>query len=153
MVHLRAPYLWHVTITTGHGRACPRHEVTDAAVAALAPVLDAAMVGRTPVPGQPGWTAHASAHGRCCSVVLAHEDAGPVLVTGIAPHSRCGRSTWRGLLRMAGALRLPVSTADLPDAPWVADLLLPGATRTMDAMRWTGDWSRCVAWTWMERRR
>lgn len=150
-------YLTHVTLTSGHERISPRSEVGDDLVAALQPVLRRALAGdHAPVPGQPGYTMTGGVHGRCCMVTLwgvVRDTVGPervpVMHVGVAAHSRCGAHLWR---RLHEREDLPTSTDPerCPPEPWCADLLDVGAGLLPAALEWTGDWSRCVAWAWLE---
>ena len=40
----------------------------------------------------------------------------------------------------------------VPMAPFIADIVLPGAFTRMDALTWTGDFSRCLGWLLLEPR-
>lgn len=144
----------HVTLTTGHSRLSPRSEVRESMIATLLPLVARALEGEhVPVPNCPGYTMRGARHGRCCLVTLyAVEDDGqqvPVLTTGVAGHSRCGAELWRIMheIQVGGVATSPDQQ---PSTPWCGDRLEPGMAAVPEIMSWTGDWSRCVAWTWLE---
>jgi len=150
-------YLWHVTLTSGDRRRSPRSEVAAETIRILRPLLDLALRGEhAPVPGQPGYTMTGGSTGRCAMVTLwrilpdTTGERVPVLHVGIAGHSRCGAALWRSLHELAGA-RLPVATNPdrQPVTPWCADLLDIGLAMDPQVTGWTGDWSRCIAWTYL----
>lgn len=152
----RERYLAHVTLTTGDIRQSPRSEVGEGVTILLRPLLNQALQGKhAAVSGQPGYTITGGVHGRCCMVTLWRLSAAgprmPVLHIGIAGHSRCGAELWRTLHEMAGdRLTVVTNPAKPPVTPWCADLLDIGIS--LEAATWTGDFSRCVAWTWIEMR-
>ena len=156
---MSARYIQYVTLSTGHARRTARSEVSDHVVAQMRPLLVRALAGEyAPLPGiARGYTMRGARYGRCCTVTLyapASESARPRLVPmltiGVAEHSRCGARLWRYLHETATGL-VPVTSPDrTPPEPWVADRIEIGAALHVDAMHWTGDWSHCVAWTWLE---
>lgn len=154
-------YLTHVTLNTSHVRRSPRSEVGGDVVRELTPTLAAALRGERSSLWIPGYQIEGARYGRCCLVTLygvVGESRGaeqvPVLTTGVAGHSRCGARLWRELHELAAQVGVEPRTDpnDAPGAPWVADLLLPGFALDPSIGEWTGDYSRCVAWTFLEMR-
>lgn len=149
-------WLHHVTLATGHVTRSPRSGVWDETIAALTPLLTRALRGEhVAIPHLPGYTITGGVHGRCCAITLAAQGGEiPILTVGIAPHNRCGAHLWRHLHDRAAEWRIPAATdrETVPSAPWCLDVLLHGAALYQDAMEWTGDFARSVAWTWIELR-
>jgi hypothetical protein len=154
---MRDRFLQHITLTSGDRRRSPRSEVSDETIAVLRPLLDRALRGEhVPVPGQPGYTMTGGSTGRCAMITLwrvMSDSTGrriPCLHIGIADHSRCGAALWCKLHDLAGD-RLPVATDPdrQPVTPWCGDLLDIGLALDPQISGWTGDFSRCVAWTFL----
>lgn len=151
-------YIHHVTLTTGHVRRSPRSEVGDDVLRTLAPLLDRALTGeRVPIsaPPAPGvrYSMSGGVQGRCCAVTLWGErgtELAPILTTHVAAHSRCGAGLWRDVHARNSDAGLATDPAQHPPAPWCADLLHVGAALHREALAWTGDWARSVAWCWIE---
>lgn len=154
-----ARYIHHVTLGTGDVRRSPRSDVADGVVAALRPLLDRALAGEhAPVPGQPGYTMTGGVHGRCCMVTVwrvvpdtVGPERVPVLSVGVGAHSRCGAYLWRAMHERAD-LTYATDPARCPPEPWCADRLDVGAAVYREALGWTGDLARCIAWAWIEMR-
>lgn len=163
---MRERYLYHVTLTSGRVQQSPRSEVGDDVIAMLRPLLTRALRGEdVPVPHMPGYTVRGGVHGRCCLVTLFRAEAEtrgedgrplqpPVLSIGVAPHSRCGAYLWRAMHQPLVPQAPPLATDPdaVPAEPWCADLIEIGAVLHPLDLSWTGDFSRCVAWTWIEMR-
>lgn len=153
---MSAPYLHHVTLQTGHTRRSPRSEVADGVVAQLRPLLELALTGEHAPLWTPGYTITGTRHGPCATVTLwaQHTEGGPpepvpVVTIGIAGHSRCGAHLWRAL-HERGDGAYATDPERVPPEPWVADRLEAGMALHPDAAEWTGDYSRCVGWTFLE---
>jgi hypothetical protein len=144
----RDRYLQHVTLSTGHSIPSPRSEVGDDVVQALRPLLQRALRGEhVPIPRVTGYTVSGAAFGRCCELRV-RGPAGLALTIGVAAHSRCGARLWRELHHHRP--ELPTSPLDAPAEPWCADRIEPGYDAAGAA--WAADFSRCMAWTWIEMR-
>lgn len=150
-------HIAHVTLTTGHVRLSPRHEVDDAVVAALRPLIEEVVSGRTvpiPVPGYSitGRTSGEDGAGRCLSVIVWGErlQPEPICTIGIAAHSRCGARLWRKLHEVTTRPAV-TDPGRQPTALWVAAALQTGLERHADALVWLGDFERCLAWAFIER--
>jgi hypothetical protein len=138
-------YIHHLTLNTGHVAHQYRVMVSDEAVAAVSDVLDAALQGGRPgIPGCAGYHLRASHQGRnLVATVTAGDgpDAPAILITGVCLKSRDAPGMWSKVMQRAG---------QHPPVPFCVDLLPSAADHHLDAMAWTGDWSRCLAWAWLE---
>lgn len=148
-------YIWHVTLNTGHGLRQYRRDIGDAASAAIAETLDGLLQGtRMPVPGRPGYLLTGASMGHD---LLVNVWRGPwerrhlLLTSGTALKSRSARDLWQAMHDQA-PMPLATHRGDVPRAPWVADLIAPEAALHPDALAWTGDLARCMAWAWAEYR-
>ena len=142
-------YLWHLTLDTGLGRRSERSEVGDAVVTTLSQQI-AEMLDGLPVEVRPGYgLSGAAARGALLATVSgAH---GPLVTVAVAPSGRSSPLLWEQLRRSAPAGEtLP---EDAPQPPWCAVRIYPAAlARDEDAVRWLGDFERCLAWAWIERK-
>jgi hypothetical protein len=148
-------YIWHVTLNSGHALRQDRSDITEDAVAALSTTLDGILQGaHLTVPGFPGYVVNGSHHGHDLIATLWRgpvERRVPILTTATALKSRSARQLWE-LLHDQSTVPLMTQRERPPAAPWVADRLEIGAAGDPDALLWTGDFSRCLAWTWAEYR-
>jgi len=144
-----AAYITHITLDTGHSRRSPAHEV-DAAVATLVrQQLDEALAGMH-VEIRPGYRLMANtAAGALLATVIAGADA-PLCTIAVARNSRQSKALWDILKQPVdiGAL----AKGDAPPAPWCAVRLYPALSDHLDALAWIGDFERCAAWGWLQRR-
>lgn len=141
MRHIR-----HVTIDTGHVRDCPRSDVPDHVVAALAPLVVRMADGEeVDVPGgaRPACTMSMRSWGRSATITVRGPGRVPLVLLGLADHSRAGARLWRDL----GG-----DPDRCPAEPWCAMRLLRGLAGEPEAWDWLGDLARCLAWAWVERR-
>lgn len=148
-------YLHHVTLTTGHARRSWRKEVSDAALAVCAELIERITAGEAAqparIPGAGGYYLAGRAAGRCLVATVWSGAPSVVIATiGVAAHSRCGVTLWRELHRWGSA---PVATdpEHCPPEPWVAAALEAGIAEHPEAARWLGDLERCLGWAWVER--
>lgn len=151
MADANSAYLHHVTLNTGHVVRQPRSVLGAPVQAAFAELLDSLLQGGRPaVPGFAGYVAQGTQWGRDLLVtVIGLSSQAPVITTGVCLRSRSSRRLWRAMHDKAIVPLATVSDQPAPP-PWVADLLWPTATLHPDALEWTGDWSRCLGWTWVE---
>lgn len=146
----------HITLQTGDERISPRSEVVDDVLQVLRPLIVRALRGEVvAIPGQVGYSMTGGVHGRCCMITIsgqmsetARPQPVPILSVGIAADDRCAGELWR-VLHSRDDLKLVTDPAEVPPAPWVADRLDVGAATFPTALYWTGDLSRCLAWTWL----
>lgn len=147
--------LTHVTLQSGHSRASPRSEVSDEIVELLRPYVAGVVEGRTmPVPGRPGFQMSGAAAEGCLLVTVwatisdTEGERAPVLTTGVGA-GECAGHVWRQMHDgRTGDCR--TDPAESPATPWVADRLEVGAGLHPEALQWTGDLARCLAWCWLE---
>jgi len=146
-------YIQHITLTTGHTTRQRREDVDDVAIAAVSDLIDGALQGGTmPVPGRPGYLFSAANAGRGLVATIwrgPFEGRVPVLTMGTAIRSRGAAPLWR-MLHEDSSLPVATDPDNPPPAPWQADRLEVGALEWPDAMIWTGDFSRSLAFAWME---
>lgn len=156
-------YLNHITLPSGHTRRSPRAEVSDEALALLAPWLRAAANsgGRAalPVAELSHYSAAALIEGGGL-VVTIYGPAGPhvagrphagdvmpLVALGVAQRSRQGGDLWAMMLANFGC----ADGLQKPGEPWCAVALHPSLIDTPDAAHWLGDLERCIAWAWITR--
>lgn len=70
-----------------------------------------------------------------------------ILTTGIALKSRSAARLWEELLLVTPD---DIPAPSQPPVPWIADALHPEAIKHIRALSWTGDYSRCIGWTWAD---
>jgi hypothetical protein len=147
-----------VTITTGHRRLSPRHEVSDTVLPTVASLLHEALAGGQPVIPVRGSPCRllATADGELlvCSVWTT---GAPLVTFAVAPdgQSAGGRNLWEDLHATALPVRLwqwPKTAASMPPiGPFCAVRLELGLALNPESSVWLGDFERCVAWAWLER--
>ena len=139
-------YLHHVTLATGHQRRSPRAEVAESAMAVMAAWLDRALLVEAPQPlPVPGYTAEAMTAPGGLVVTVSAVAGVPLVTFGVARRARNAAGLWRRLSGLA-----QVQESEPPPAPWIGVVVLP-ALATDPAVRWLGDFERCIAWAWIER--
>ena len=149
---LSEPFLYHLTLNTGHLRRSPRHEVGEAVIRALAPMVAEAVAhpgAPVPMPGEfsmPGVTITLDQGAAACALVTLARDGKRLASIGIAGRSRCAAAVWSALVdRYDGA-----PPAAMPQsAPWVSVVLHAQALLEADGPGWIGDFERCLAWAWL----
>lgn len=148
-------YIWHVTLNSGHALKQPRSAVGDDAIAALADMLDAVLAGGHPeVPGFKGYVVNGNYSGHDLISTLwaaPWSNRVPILTTAISLKSRSSPALWR-MMHEQSTVALRTEADKPPAAPWLADRLEAGAVLHADALAWSGDFSRCLAWAWAEYR-
>ena len=149
-------YIRHVTLMTGHVVRQHRADMDDAAIAALSETLDGVLQGATmPVPGCPGYVVNGGHSGYDLWITVWREpwpSTTPIMTMGTALKSRSARGLWH-MLHDTATTPCATDREAVPGAPWQADRIELGAIQHADAMSWTGDFSRCLAWTWHDYRR
>lgn len=138
----------HLTLTTGHVRQSSRSEVSYDAIAALRPLLAS---GERALPASPGYLLQVTIDGSALMATVRlgwHADTEtqrvPLVTIGVAPDTTAlyaFRQLYRG--RVDAVREAPACIVDIH--PTIA--LDPGAAE------WLGDFERCLAWAWVERRR
>lgn len=67
----------------------------------------------------------------------------PILTT--APSKYENHEVWE-LLHETATMPLKTNSSTHIEAPFIADRLEVGAIQDLDAMKWTGDFSKCIGW-------
>ncbi|MDD3447361.1 MAG: hypothetical protein PHS60_18310, partial [Zavarzinia sp.] len=91
----------------------------------------------------PGYKIAATAAGKGLLTTITAESPygpAPIMTSAVCAHSRAAARLWRAI----GGDKAP------PAAPWVADRLEAGAALFPEALAWTGDLSRLIAWAYIE---
>jgi hypothetical protein len=148
-------YIWHVTLNSGHGTKQFRADISDEALAVLAVTLDGILQGaRMDVPGCPGYLISGTHSGHDLITTIWRgpwDERVPVMTMATALRSRSAPALWE-LMHDQATAPLATRRDKPPAAPWQADRIEAGALLYQDAMDWTGDFSRCLAWAWAEYR-
>lgn len=155
-------YINHLTLSTGHCRRSPRHEVDDATLALLHPWLETAIASRKiePLPVTPLSHYGAIVIKEVGLVVTIFAPSGPhtlgqphpgkhvpIATIGIAQRSREAKDLWGMLIANFGK----GATVKMPECPWCAAAIHDNIRAFPDAPEWLGDLERCIAWAWMTR--
>lgn len=138
--------LYHLTLSTGHGRLSPRHEVRSDVVARLMPLVGPDVPGSLAggvIPGTGGWrlTVYRPTAG-VYGYEIEADGAGLIAMCymGTPGHHR---AAWEYLRGSATAGRLERPASDY----WLAVALHEGASRIPRAdLEMLGDLERCIAW-------
>ncbi|MNW48698.1 hypothetical protein D3C74_260750 [compost metagenome] len=135
-------YLNHVTLNTGHARKTYSHEVDKRIYFILKNILKDAM-GSQGAKIFDNYTVKITKVGEGAVSTLFGSSGAPILTTACSKDDdgslwRMLHSTFNG--QLATKEDKPTST------PYIADRLEVGSVLHMDALKWTGDFSRCFAW-------
>ncbi|MFB2530735.1 hypothetical protein ACEYYA_01040 [Paracoccus sp. p3-h83] len=142
-------YFRHITCNTGRSVNQYRTDISDVAISRLSDALDIILTGGT-AQIVDGYTLTGTHAGTCLIATLWAVDD-PILTMAVALRQRGSDRLWEAIHR--GQSNLPTFGRPPPRAPWIADRVEPTASRYPDALQWTGDLSRCLAWAWHEYRR
>ena len=140
------PDLWHLTLTTGHGRRSPRSEVADDVIATLRPIIQAGhgtLRGLTidllgPALAE-GWQ----------SFTLGWGEAAVDVFAVVCWEARAHAAAWREAMEHLALAPVPTPVARFsePPVPWLtAEVLVGAVARTPEETFMLGDAERCVAW-------
>lgn len=140
-------HLYHLTLTTGHGRRSPRSEVADDALASVREVVRAgsgtlAEIDIAILEQAAGGAAFA----------LGHEGQSVVYCV-LCWDDREHVARWAQAVEHFSRSKIPLAHAGFvePPIPWLTVELLPAAAITPpDVMGMLGDAERCVAWALIE---
>ncbi|MER2518583.1 MAG: hypothetical protein ABTR92_19665 [Candidatus Accumulibacter phosphatis] len=148
---MTAPYINHLTLSTGHTRRSPRAEVGDDTLAWLVPWLREAVALGTPQPlpvaDLARYTLLAMVEdGALLATLYAGIDA-PLVTIGVAQRSRQGACLWEKMIAAFDA----APGLERPAEPWCAVALHAGILDDPGAGEWPGDFERCLAWAWITR--
>ena len=142
-------FIHHVTLNSGHARPSPRAEVADHVVSALQPLVAAEAETTLPILDT-SYNLHIKRNDGAYLAVVEDDEATSLITVAISRRNRNGAALWRSLHVWPGEL---ATRADLPpDAPWLAARIEPDGFADSELLTWVGDFERCLAWAWLERR-
>lgn len=151
------PVLAHVTAQTGHVRFSPRSEVKPHVLAGLGDLLRVAVHTAGPValrsPGDP-WTFTATRTGSALSADVLAPDGRAVACLAVgSDRSPEARAAWWAVLERCPHFIGPNRPEDLaapPEGRWVFAALLDPIRRHPAAVPLVADFSRCLAWAFLD---
>lgn len=135
-------YLNHITLNTGHVRQTYPEEVNKSIYFRLKRILNDSLHqdGAEVLDGYRLKTTQAGGH---TLATIFGSDGAPILTTACSRND--DGALWR-LLHKEPSMPLMTHSSDPPPVPYIADRLEVGAVLHIDAMQWTGDFSRCFGW-------
>lgn len=146
-------YIYHVTMSSGHVAKQYRRDIMDEVIADLSETLDGILQGAyMPVPGFADYLVNGTHTGSNLIATVwsgPRDSLRPILTTATALKSRSSPKLWR-LMHDQATTPFVTDPAAPPKAPWTADRIEVGMLYSMSASSWTGDFARCLAWTWAE---
>lgn len=147
-------FIDHLTMTTGHRVRQERSDVSDGAIAVVAPWLRAASAKDEPmfIPVLDYYKAKVVSHDGALVVTVYGPDpdigrAHALCTFGVAVRSRHAQALWEMLMQQPG-IRPDLQQ---PGAPWLASVPYASLLTDLDAARWMGDFERTCAWAWVTR--
>jgi hypothetical protein len=139
----RRPFILHVTLATGHASRSYRQDVTDAAVAALLPLVRAD--GTFPIPSLEGRLLRVTRSGRLLLATVIAE--APICTLAVADRSVGAQKLWQMIHKDTKAATDPSKP---PRAPWCAVRFEPGFSVHFEDHPLLADFQRCLAWAFIE---
>jgi hypothetical protein len=139
----RRPFIWHVTLETGHSSRSYRQDVADAAIEVLRPLVRAD--GDYPVPSVAGRSLRVTRSGRLLLATILAE--APICTLAVAGRSVGAERLWQMIHK---DVRAATDASKPPRAPWCAARFEAGLLHHLDDRPWLVDFQRCLAWTWIE---
>lgn len=139
----RRPFIWHVTLQTGHSSRSYRADVSDATIETLLPLVRAD--GEYPIPSVADRRLRVTRTGRLLLATILAES--PICTLAIADRSVGAQKLWQMIHKGTEAATDPEKP---PRAPWCAARFELGLTAHLDDREWLSDFQRCLAWTWIE---
>ena len=138
--------LAHLTLTTGHLRNSPAHEVPPEVIEALAPLVQS---GGGPIPKCPGWSCEITCDAG--GAVFHFSKRGiPCILCMLAWDANKAEEQWSLALECTYTELLDGISTKMPvTLPWLAVDILPTCILLCSAsdMMLMGDLERCLAWT------
>ncbi len=143
LVVLKMKYINHITLNSGHIRKTYSSEIEQGFYFKLmriykdifkkegTDIIDGYIAKGTNEPGNG------------VLITVFGPDGVPILTTGITKNEN--NTVW-DLLHTTSMAPLKTSAASPPEVPFIADRLEIGAMIHMDALKWTGDFTRCMGW-------
>lgn len=159
-------YIQHVTLNTGHSHPSNRFDCKPEVIRACKGLLKFALSEMSPVSFPAGEWAHLRfmcvPDGRKL-VVTVYGPAGPhaagepyggdrvipILTFGVASKSK-DAGLWKQLEGVYQRVYGQEPQAERPQAPWVATVFYPSAEPYQDSLTLLADFTRCMAWAWIE---
>jgi hypothetical protein len=138
-------YINHITLNTGHKRKSYPQEIDKRIYFVLNRIYKDMFKSKVEI--FKGYTAKATndpSNGILITIFSPKDE--PILTTGI---TKLKNSVIWELLHTSSALPLQTNPKFPPEVPYIADRIEIGAALNMDAMRWTGDFSRCMGWIYL----
>ncbi|MEB3103112.1 hypothetical protein [Ferviditalea candida] len=133
-------YLNHITLNTGHIQKTYPGEVNKQLYLKLQRIYKESLNGEAEV--LDGYTAKSTSTDNGTLITLFRDDA-PILTTAIS--SNDDGMIWE-MIHNSAASPLYTKLSDPLPIPYIADRLEVGVVLHMDALQWTGDFSRCMGW-------
>lgn len=147
----------HVVLNTGRARRARLSEVKRAVIDVVDEMLARALAGkRTPIPTvTPACYLTATGDGSCLVATVWNQEsatgAAPLATIGVAGSADAAARLWRSLHGRDASGRLDTDPHAVPGSPWCATRFEVEFQRYPKAREWLEDFSRCLAWTWVER--
>lgn len=135
-------YINHITLNTGHIRKSYSHEINKEVYFVLNRIYKDIFNDGAKVYGE--FTAKGTFDPENGVIITLFGAMGePIITTGISDRKRS--LIWK-LLHDTSTAPLITKPQFPPKAPYIADRLEIGALTNMDALKWTGDFTRCMGW-------
>lgn len=135
-------YINHITLNTGHVRKTYPHEINKELYFVLKRLYKDIFEHKAVI--YEGYTAEGTYEPNNGAIITVYGPQGePVLTTGITRDK--GSSIWE-LMHSTSAYPLATKPNSPPKTPFIADRIEVGAITNMDALQWTGDFSKCMGW-------
>jgi len=141
--------IWHVTMSTGHGKHTPRPELPDGGWQLLREHLTTSFCGRAPIPKVKGYNLIASRAGSTLLATVLAGDDEPLATFGVASHTFGAGQLWR-LLHREGVGGYRTHPADIPAAPWCAVRFEEVTAEQIDVVPWLAGYQMMIAWAWCD---
>ena len=145
-------YINHITLNTGHSRRTYPHEIDKGLYFKLKKLLRDSFSPEGAKLDDIYYFKSSTGGGQEMITTLygfSQEKPIPILTTGIS--AKTNGYLW-GLLHGDDSFGLVTNKDALPSVPYIADRLEIGSMFLPEALQWTGDFSRCIGWTFLEPR-
>lgn len=140
-------YLNHYTVNTTHNRKSYAEEVDKKIYLILKSMINKALNGEK-VDIMDGVSITLTAEEECYVATFWLSDNTPILIT-FGAKSQDGRKMVSDLIAKNYSMILNTIPI-LPEAPVVADVILPGSIKRIDVLQWSGDFCRCLGWIMLD---
>lgn len=141
-------YINHITLNTGHTRNSYPNEVSKELYFILKRLQKELLSenGAEIIDGYRAEGKYAKGHGLL--ITLYSKNKIPIL-TSIVVNENDDDFLWK-LLHEHSTTPLKTKATNPPKKPYIADKIEIGAIAHMDAMEWTGDFSKCIGWMYVD---